>query len=58
MEVIALPVNDKAFTAESPFPDSDDVKPVKYSAFGRLKAYANPFLIAEENGAWKRATIV
>jgi hypothetical protein len=56
VEVIVLPVNDKAFTAEFPFPGSDDVKPVKHSAFGRLKAYANPSLIAEEKGAWERAT--
>jgi hypothetical protein len=57
VEVIVLPVDDKAFTAESSFPGSDDIiKPVKHSAFGRLKAYANPSLIAEEKGAWERAT--
>jgi hypothetical protein len=27
----------------------------KKSAYGRLKAYANPALIPEENGAWERA---
>jgi len=30
-------------------------KPVMHSAFGRLKAYANPSLILEEEGAWEKA---
>jgi len=30
-------------------------KPVKHSAFGRLKAYANPSLMQEEEGAWEKA---
>ena len=32
-------------------------KPVKHSAFGRLKAYANPSLIREEEGAWEKAAM-
>ncbi|MCL2192606.1 MAG: DUF2281 domain-containing protein [Treponema sp.] len=31
-------------------------KPVKHSAFGRLKAFANPSLMQEEEGAWEKAT--
>jgi len=30
-------------------------KPVKHSAFGRLKAYANPYLMQEEEGTWEKA---
>jgi len=57
VEVIVLPVNDKTMTAAPLSSGSDDVrKPVKHSAFGRLKAYANPSLIPEEKGAWERAT--
>ena len=37
------------------FPDIPSLKPVKHSAFGRLKAYANPSLIPEEKGAWEKA---
>jgi hypothetical protein len=57
VEVIVLPVNDKVLTA-APSSSSSDVtrKPVKHSAFGRLKAYANTSLIPEEKGAWERAT--
>jgi hypothetical protein len=55
VEVIVLPVNDKTLT--DPCSGSGDViKPVKHSAFGRLKAYANPSLIPEEKGAWEKAT--
>jgi hypothetical protein len=57
VEVIVLPVNDKTLTAASLSSGTADViKPVKHSAFGRLKAYANPSLISEEKGAWERAT--
>ena len=37
------------------FPDISSQKPVNHSAFGRLKAYANPSLIPEEKGAWEKA---
>ena len=44
VEIIVLPVdNRKAEFIE---------KPVNHSAFGRLKAFANPSLMAEEDGAW------
>jgi hypothetical protein len=43
VEVIILPVENRA------------LKPVKHSAFGRLKAYANPALIQEEKSAWEKA---
>jgi hypothetical protein len=57
VEVIVLPVNDKTLTSASSPSNSDKLlKPVKHSAFGRLKAYANPSLIPEEKGAWERAT--
>jgi hypothetical protein len=57
VEVIVLPVNDKILPAAPSSSGSDDTrKPVKHSAFGRLKAYANPSLIPEEKGAWERAT--
>jgi hypothetical protein len=57
VEVIVLPVNDKTATvASSPSGSYDVKKPVKHSAFGRLKAYANPSLIPEEKGAWEKAT--
>jgi hypothetical protein len=59
VEVIVLPVDDKtaALTAPSLISGSgDSIKTVKHSAFGRLKAYANPSLIPEEKGAWERAT--
>ncbi len=32
----------------------DASKTVKHSAYGRLKAYANPSLISEEGGAWEK----
>ena len=56
VEVIVLPVNNKILKAVS-LPSGFDgaIKPVKHSAFGRLKAYANPSLIPEEKGAWERA---
>jgi hypothetical protein len=45
------------FTTVSTSSDFDGVRqPVKHSAFGRLKANANPSLIPEEKGAWERAT--
>ena len=58
VEVIVLPVEIKKtnVTASSSFPNQDtSIKPVKHSAFGRLKSYANPSLIAEEEGAWEKA---
>ena len=56
VEVIVLPVNDKSFTAVSSSSGSvDEKKHVKHSAFGRLKAYANPSFIPEEKGAWEKA---
>jgi hypothetical protein len=42
VEVIVLPVG-------------VSTKTVKHSAFGRLKAYANPSLLPEEKGAWEKA---
>jgi len=72
VEVIVLPVDNRKtnLTASFSLPDPPpaavtegrdspldvSVKPVKHSAFGRLKAYANPSLIPEEEGAWERAT--
>ena len=57
VEVIVLPVSDRPLTAAPSSFGYDDIrKPVKHSAFGRLKAYANPSLIPEEKGAWERAT--
>jgi len=57
VEVIVLPVDGKTLITIPSSSDSDDIKkPVKHSAFGRLKAYANPSLIPEEKGAWERAT--
>jgi len=57
VEVIVLPVDNRKtnLTASSPFFDPDvSKKTVKHSAFGRLKAYANPALIPEEKGAWEK----
>ena len=34
---------------------SNKGKTVKHSAYGLLKAYANPALIPEEEGAWEKA---
>jgi len=45
VEVIILPIA----SHEAP------VQPIKHSAFGRLKAYANPSRIKEEAGAWEEA---
>jgi len=63
VEILVFPVNGKESFSESvvvtegrdSLPDVS-VKPVKHSAFGLLKAYANPSLIPEEKGAWERAT--
>jgi hypothetical protein len=46
VEVIVLPVDTLRVGFSAPLGDS--TKPVKHSAFGRLKAYANPSLIPEE----------
>jgi len=56
VEVIVLPVDKTVTVASSPSGSYDVRKPVKHSAFGRLKAYANPSLIPEEKGAWEKAT--
>jgi len=56
VEVIVLPVDKTVTVASSPSGSYDARKPVKHSAFGRLKAYANPSLIPEEKGAWEKAT--
>ena len=53
VEVIVLPVDNMRVGFSAPLGDSP--KPVKHSAFGRLKAYANPALIPEEKGAWEKA---
>ena len=57
VQVIVLPVdNTKAsLTASSSSASDVSIKPVKHSSFGRLKAYANPSLISEEEGAWEKA---
>jgi hypothetical protein len=34
---------------------SNKGKPVNHSAYGLLKAYANPALIQEEEGVWEKA---
>jgi hypothetical protein len=47
VEVIVLPV-------EKANPEAQ-TKPANHSAFGRLNAYANPALIADEAGAWEQA---
>ena len=48
VEVIVLPVENRKSG-----PDIS-TKPVRHSAFGRLKAHANPSLISEEKGAWEK----
>jgi len=53
VEVIVLPVDNLKVGFSALLGDSK--KPVKQSAFGRLKAYANPSLIPEEKGAWEKA---
>jgi len=58
VEVIVLPVDTKNDSLSAPHSFSDSavsVKPVTHSAYGRLKAYANPSLIPEEKGAWEKA---
>ena len=47
VEVIVLPIDNRKDGASS--------KPVSHSAYGRLKAYANPSLMPEEAGAWEKA---
>ena len=37
--------------------DNPDNKNVNHSAYGRLKAYANPSLMSEEKGAWEKAVM-
>jgi len=58
VEVIVLPIDEKTAGLKIPSTVSgsdDSIKPVNHSAFGRLKAYANPSLIPEEKGAWEMA---
>jgi len=58
VEVIVMPVDNKKdnLKTASSVPDSGvSIKPVKHTAYGRLKAYANPSLIPKEEGAWERA---
>jgi hypothetical protein len=58
VEVIVLPVDNKknSLKAASSVPGYDvSIKPVKHTAYGRLKVYANPSLIPEEEGAWEKA---
>ena len=43
VEIIVLPL------------DNPSSKPVNHSSYGRLKAYANPSLIPEEEGALEKA---
>jgi len=56
VEVIVMPLdNKKDLKAASSVPSSGaSTKPVKHTAYGRLKAYANPSLIPEEEGAWEK----
>jgi len=59
VEVIVLPVESKTASPAGPSSVSgfgDSIKPVKHSAFGRLKAYSNPSLIPQEKGSWEQAT--
>ena len=58
VEVIVLPVDNKKnrSKAASSVSGSDvSVKTVKHTAYGRLKAYANPSLVPEEEGVWEEA---
>ncbi|MCL2411083.1 MAG: hypothetical protein FWC97_05505 [Treponema sp.] len=45
VEVIVLPVDKRKVST----------KVINHSAFGRLKAYANPSLLSEEASAWEEA---
>jgi hypothetical protein len=56
VEVIVLPVDGKknCFNASSSISGSGvSLKKVKHTAYGRLKAYANPSLITEEKAHGK-----
>ena len=57
VEVIVLPVDKKngLKASSSVYDPGVSLKDVKHTAYGRLKAYANPSLIPEEEGAWERA---
>jgi len=58
VEVIVLPVDEKKFglkASSSVYDSGVSLNDVKHTAYGRLKAYANPSLIPEEEGAWERA---
>jgi len=59
VEVIILPVHNEKTSPIDPSSHSISdvsVKAVRHSAFGRLKPYANPSLIPEEESAWEKAT--
>ena len=47
VEVIVLPIDSSSASTQS----------VKHSAYGRLKAFANPALIPEEQTAWEKAAV-
>jgi hypothetical protein len=53
VEVIVLPVDNLRVGSSAPI--GVPKEPVKHSAIGRLKAYANPSLIPEEEGVWEKA---
>ena len=57
VEVIVLPVDNGINITASSMGSSHraSIEPANHSAFGRLKAYANPSLIPEEDGAWEKA---
>jgi len=57
VEVIVLPVDKKNSlnAAHSVSGSGISINTVKHTAYGRLKAYANPSLIPDEEGAWERA---
>lgn len=51
IEVILFPVEEPQEEKKSMM---DASKTVKHSAYGRLRAYANPSLISEESEAWEK----
>jgi hypothetical protein len=56
VEVIVLPIDDKKNSLKAASSISGSGVSVKHTTYGRLKAYANPSLIPEEESAWERAT--
>ena len=51
VEIIVLPLDNHEAGLTAP----SSSRPVNHSSYGRLKAYANPSLIPEEEGAWEKA---